>query len=111
MKNNSSGGFNVSRELGALASLAGLAGKMEQQTVLIFYSNVQTGREFIIEMQKKLSLDEDNYFNQYDPDYKDPYWKAAIKQIFGLQKTELEKNAIIENERSPVTLEEIFGLT
>ena len=49
-------------------------------------------------MQKKLSLDQDIYFNQYDPDYKDPYWKAAIKQIFGWKKTELEKNAIIENE-------------
>ena len=53
------------------------------------------GREFIIDMTTKFSIDKDAHFNTYDPDYKDPFWKAAIK-IIGWQKTELEKNAIIE---------------
>ena len=56
-----------------------------------------TGREFIIDMKRKFSIDRDPYFNTYDPDYKDPFWKATIKKIIGWQTTELEKNAIIEN--------------
>ena len=57
------------------------------------------GREFIINMKKKYSIDKDLYFNnyEYDPDYKDPFWKATIKQIVGWQKSEVEKTAIIEN--------------
>ena len=48
-------------------------------------------------MKEKFSIDRDVYFNTYDPDYKDPFWKAAIKKIIGWQTTEKEKNAIIEN--------------
>ena len=42
-------------------------------------------------------MDRDLNFNKYDPDYKDPFWIATIKKIIGWQATELEKNAIIEN--------------
>ena len=55
------------------------------------------GREFIIDMKTKLLIDQDLYFNTYNPEYEDPLWKAAIKKIIGWQKTELEKEAIIEN--------------
>ena len=48
-------------------------------------------------MQRKFSIDRDLYFNTYDPDYTDPFWKASIKKIIGWQTTELEKNSIIEN--------------
>ena len=48
-------------------------------------------------MNTKFSIDRDLYFNNYNPDYKDPVWKKTIKRIIGWQKTELEKNAIIEN--------------
>ena len=47
-------------------------------------------------MKTKFLLDNDPYLNSYNPNYKDPLWKATIKRIIGWQKTELEKNAIIE---------------
>ena len=47
-------------------------------------------------MQRKFSINQDPYFNTYNPNYKDPFWKAAIKKTIGWQTTALEKNAIIE---------------
>ena len=95
-QNESNPGFNLSGELGALASLAGFAGMQATSSTDVLLERA-TGREFIIDMKAKFSIDRDVYFNTYDPDYKDPFWKAAIKKIIGRQTTELEKNAIIEN--------------
>ena len=94
-QDNSSSGFNFSAELGALASLAGIAGAPVNSSTDVLLERVK-GREFIIDMQRKFSIDQDLYFNTFDPDYQDPFWKAAIKNIIGWKKTELEKNAIIE---------------
>ncbi len=90
-----SSGLNISGELGVLASLAGFAGAQATYNNDILLERA-TGREFIIDMQRKFSIDRDRYFNTYNPDNKDPFWKATIKKIIGWQKTELEKNAIIE---------------
>ena len=94
-QDDSSSGFNFSGELGALASLAGFAGAPVNSSTDVLLERVK-GREFIIDMQRKFSIDQDLYFNTFDPDYQDPFWKAAIKNIIGWKKTELEKNAIIE---------------
>ena len=93
---NTSSGFNISREMGALASLAGLAsgGKASNKELLL--ERVK-GREFILKLKESYSLDRDTFLNTYNPDYKDPFWKAVIKKILGWGKTDLEKNAIIEN--------------
>ena len=95
-QSDSSSGFNLSGELGALASLAGFAGTQASSITDVLLERA-TGREFIIDMKAKFSIDRDLYFNTYDPDYEDPLWKATIKKIIGWQSTELEKNAIIEN--------------
>jgi len=95
-QDNSSSGFNLSGDLGALASLAGFSGAQASSNTDVLLERA-TGREFIIDMKAKFSIDRDLYFNTYDPDYKDPLWKATIKKIIGWQTTELEKNAIIEN--------------
>ena len=95
-RNDSSSGFNLSGELGALASLAGFAGAQANSSTAVLLERAN-GREFIIDMKAKFSIDRDLYFNTYNPDYKDPFWTAAIKKIIGWQTTELEKNAIIEN--------------
>ena len=110
-QNDSSSGFNLSEELGALASLAGFAGAQTTSSTDILLERA-TGREFIIDMQRKFSIDRDIYFNTYDPDYEDPFWKATIKQIIGWQTTELERNAIIENNILNNYRENVlFGLT
>ena len=95
-QNDSSSGFNLSGELGALASLAGFAGTQATSSMDVLLERA-TGREFIIDMREKFSIDRDLYFNTYDPDYEDPLWKATVKKIIGWQTTELEKNSIIEN--------------
>lgn len=95
-QNDSNSGFNFSGDLGALASLAGFSDMQKSSSTGILLERVR-GREFIIDMQRKFSIDRDPYFNTYDPDYKDPFWKMTIKKIIGWQTTELEKNAIIEN--------------
>ena len=95
-QNGDNSGFNLSEEMGVLASLAGLAGAQATSSTGTLLERA-TGREFIIDMKEKFSIDRDLYFNTYNPDYKDPFWKAAIKKIIGWQTTELEKNAIIEN--------------
>ncbi len=93
---DSAPGFNLSGELGALASLAGFTSAQSTSGIDMLLERAK-GREFIIDMKKKFSIDRDRYFNTYNPDHKDPFWKAAIKKFIGWQKTELEKNAIIEN--------------
>ncbi len=94
---DNSSGFSLPKELGGLASLAGITdlGDMSSAEILLERA---TGREFIIKMQRKFSLDQDLYFNSYiaGSEYKDPFWKATIKKIIGWQKTELEEKAIIE---------------
>ncbi|MDC3003352.1 Wzz/FepE/Etk N-terminal domain-containing protein [Paracoccaceae bacterium] len=110
-QNGGSSGLNLSGELGALASLAGFSAAQVTSSTDILLERAK-GREFILDMKTKFSIDRDPYFNTYDPDYKDPFWRAAIKKIIGWQTTELEKNAIIEsnvldNYRKNVQ----FGLT
>ncbi len=112
---NSSPGFSLPKELGALASFAGLAagggGEIESTKILLERA---VGREFIIKMKDNFSLDLDPYFNAYDPNYKDPAWKVLIKKILGWQKTEQEKSAIVETNiikkyRKNVEFEETKG--
>ena len=93
---DSSSGFNLPSELGALASLAGLSNMQATSSIDVLLERAAS-REFIIDMKAKFSMDLDLYFNTYDPDHKDPFWKATIKKVIGWQTTELKKNAIIEN--------------
>ena len=92
--NNS--GFNIPTELGAIASLAGLGAGIQQSGSKILIERAY-GREFILRVLEKFSLDLDPFFNFYDPNYKDPIWKATIKKLIGWQKPQLEKKAIIEH--------------
>ena len=91
-------GFNFSGELGALASIAGFSssGVSEMDTLL----ERIVAREFILEISQKFSLKTDPFFNSYDPNKIDPFWKATIKSFLSLEPTKVEKNAtnaIIEN--------------
>ena len=109
IEQNNSSKFNYSEDFSALASLAGFATGSSNSNLDVLLERL-TGREFIIKMKDNLLLEHDPFFNSYNPDYKDPYWKALIKQIIGWQKTDFEKKAIIErnildNYRSNVKFE------
>lgn len=105
-------GFNIrSGELGSLASLAGISAGKTSSSSEILIERV-TKREFIIDMKQKLSFERDNYFNSYDPNYKDPIWKEFINKILGWHKTDAEKNAIIESKiLESFRKNVIFGIT
>ena len=85
-QNDSSSGLSLSGELGILASLTGFAGAQATSSAETLLERAK-GREFIIAMQQKFSIDQDRYFNTYNPDSKDPFWKAAIKKLIGWEKT------------------------
>ncbi len=112
-QNDSSPRFSLPSEFGAIASIASLASGIGASSTDILLERA-TGREFIIDMKEKFFLERDPYFNSYDPDYKDPFWKATIKKLIGWEKTEAEKKAIIEkniidNYRRNVVLDETNG--
>ena len=89
-------GISLSGDMGVLAAIAGFndeAGQMNFAALIERFA----GREFILDVSESFSLARDPYFNTFDPNYKDPMWKALIKKILGWQKTEAEKAAIIEN--------------
>ena len=89
-QNDSGSGFNLSEELGALASLAGIAGAQATSSTDILLERAK-GREFIIDLTAKFSIDRDLYFNTYNPDYKDPFWKATNKKIYWMANNRSRK--------------------
>ena len=63
------------------------------------------GREFILRVNESASLENDHYFNTFDPNPKKLTWVNSIKKLFNLQNSEEdqisardeEKKALIEN--------------
>ena len=88
-----SSGFNISKDLGALASLTGLASGTNSSNLDTLLQRT-SGREFILNFNEKHSLERDPHFNTYDPNYQDPFWKATIKQLIMEKEKE---NAIAEH--------------
>lgn len=91
-----SGGLlgNLGGELGGLASLAGIsAGGNSSAEALI---ERVTSREFILDVARELDLQGDALFNGYNPEAKEPVWKATIKQILGMTNVERDPNKIAD---------------
>lgn len=89
-------GFSVSNELSALASIAGMSGQKSSSTEVLL-ERMQT-REFIKNVGEKISINEDRFFNTYNPDYKDPLWKSTIKKVVGWKSTTNNPEIVIENK-------------
>ena len=95
-QSDTGGGFSLGGDLGGLAALAGLAGAVKSGADALIER--AQAREFILEANAKLSLEDDPYFNRYDPNYVDPFWKSTLKQMIGWESLEREQRAIIESE-------------
>ena len=83
-------GAGLSPEIGALAGLASLGLNVKSKTVLPIDEIM--GREFIEAMDKSIDFRGDPYFNTYNPDAKNPAWKANIKSLIGWSSTKPDSN-------------------
>ena len=71
-------------QLGALASIAGVGDRVIAGTLP---TDRVAGRIFIKNLDAKLNLQGDPYFNNYNPNSIDPIWKSLIKRVIGWQKS------------------------
>ena len=88
-------GFNLSSELGALASLAGID-RNSSSSLDVLLERIRA-REFILEISKRHLLANDPFFNTYLPEKSDPLWKSTIKKIIGWEQLKVDKSLITEN--------------
>ncbi len=91
---SSSRGLSLGGELGALASIAGFGSTGSSGTDLLL-ERIKS-REFILKADQKLALSEDKFFNSYNPDAKDPAWKALIKTLIGWKTSDRTKQLIVQ---------------
>jgi uncharacterized protein involved in exopolysaccharide biosynthesis len=85
-------GFSFAeKEMGSLASLAGLGGMSDSSSLPM---DQVSGRIFIQQLDTELNFQADPYFNTYNPDYVDPIWKSIIKRAIGMQKTSTDVKEI-----------------
>lgn len=106
--NKTRGSISLGGDLGALASLTGLAGGITSPTLPTDQIN---GRIFIENLDAKLNFFADPYFNKYDQNLVDPIWKSIIKRVIGWEKYSSDINeviwhGIIKTYTKNVTLEE-----
>ena len=94
IEQSGSRGLSLGGELGALASIAGF-GSSVGSSADILLERINS-REFILEANKKFLLSEDKFFNTYNPNAKDPAWKALIKKLIGWQTPDLKKELLIQ---------------
>ena len=94
IKENNSRGFSLGGEMGALASIAGLGSSVSSGSDLLL-ERIKS-REFILKADQKLSLSEDKFFNSYNPDAKDPAWKALIKTLIGWKTPDRTKQLMVQ---------------
>ena len=96
-----SNNFNIPGDIGALASVAGFGGIGNSSSEILMERI--SGREFILNVSQILSLQDDPFFQSYNPNASDPFWKATIKSLVGWEKSRLSKELIIES-----TIQQIF---
>ena len=94
IKQNNPPNLSFSGEFGALASLAGISGAKSSGSDVLLERLME--REFILQASENLSLENDPFFLPNDADKKDPLWKAILKNFIGLQKSNRDDRAIVE---------------
>ena len=94
IEQSDSKGLSLSGELGALASIAGFGSSVGSGADLLL-ERIKS-REFILEANQRLALSKDKFFNTYNPDAKDPAWKALIKTLIGWQTPDRTKQLMVQ---------------
>ncbi|MDA7592268.1 Wzz/FepE/Etk N-terminal domain-containing protein [Rhodobacteraceae bacterium] len=94
IEQGSTRGLSLGGELGALASIAGFGSSAGSNADLML-ERVKS-REFILNADQKLALSQDKFFNSYNPNAKDPAWKALIKKLIGWQTSHQKKQLMVQ---------------
>ena len=93
-QNDQNNGFSLPNEVTAIAAIAGL-GNSSFGNYDILLERVAS-KEFINQFSKDVKLENDTFFNTFNPNFKDPLWKAKIKQIIGWQTPVTDANPVIK---------------
>lgn len=112
IKQANDNGLNLTGELSALATIAGISNSQNSPSEILL-ERIKAG-EFILNVSKKFQLANDPFFNTYNPNYEDPLWKATLKKILGWKSADTKIESIIENNiisnyREFVTSESTLG--
>ncbi len=89
--NNSS--LSLPSQASGIIAVAGLTGVAPAGDVL--FDRV-AGRVFILDVDKAIDLRDDAYFNTFNPNAKDPLWKATLKRLIGYKSDVRDPNQVIE---------------
>lgn len=86
MEEEKNSGIQLPSTLTSLANISGYSvPNKDSLSIDQFY-----GRIFIQKIDAKLNLQEDPYFNTYNPESVDPIWKSLIKRAIGWQKPSID---------------------
>ena len=83
---------SLGSDLGALGALAGISGADVSGAGALLERVVS--REFILEVSDELDLLNDELFNPYNPDFKEPVWRARLKLLLGMQSKKQDPERI-----------------
>lgn len=80
--------LNVNKDMEALSNIAGLEVTAKETDLTV---DLVKGRIFIKKLNAKLNFLDDPFFNRYDPNKVDAYWKTIIKRLIGWSESPFQK--------------------
>ena len=92
--------------LGVLAGISGLGGAAKMSLPV----DQVKGRIFIEQLDAQLKFKSDPFFNRYNPNAVDPFWKATLKRLIGWRKPSSDQEeevwqVIVQQYSDNVTLD------
>ena len=86
--------LSLSRDVSALAAISGFnpASLSAQELIL----ERLKGSAFIVQIEKELNLSEDNFFNTYNPNQKEVFWIAKLRELTGATQTEIDHDTMTQ---------------
>mgnify|MGYP001362627506 FL=1 len=92
IEKQSDNGINFPNGISSLMSFSGLRSNSSDNELLL---ERLSSREFILSLNADLQFHNDTFFNNYNPNNKEPLWKAKVKEIIGWEKKIIDTDLII----------------
>ncbi len=94
LEDSSKSGLDLPSQASGIVAIAGVSGVANTGNVL--FDRV-SGRAFILDVDKVIDLRGDHYFNSFNPDARDPQWKATLKRLIGYESAVQDPSRAIES--------------